>query len=63
MKTNDIDRTVASRLLAKAIAYAQCDKPKEANEHAAALFHYLAQCEIYADTKALPVTAEGAVSK
>lgn len=39
-----MDRTVASRLLAKAIAYFLCGKAKEANQNAQALVHYLRQC-------------------
>ena len=36
-----IDRSEASRALAKAIAFKQCGKDKEANEWAAKLVHIL----------------------
>lgn len=41
-----IDRTTASRLLAKTIAFANCGKEQEAEEHAQALMFYLRQCGI-----------------
>ena len=45
MKTT-IDRAVASRLLAKTVAYIKCGKPDLANQYAAALVRYLVECGI-----------------
>jgi hypothetical protein len=39
-------RKVANRLLAKALAYKDCGKQREANEHAAALVFFLSQIGI-----------------
>ena len=41
-----IDRAVASRLLAKTLTYTECGKPDIANNYAAALVRYLAECGI-----------------
>jgi hypothetical protein len=43
------DRKTASRLLAKALAYKDCGKQTEANEHASALVQFLAQLGIRHD--------------